>query len=96
MTTPKTQKPASKAAARPAAQKRATASAPKPEKKTEKLIALLKREGGASLDEITGATGWLPHSARAMLTGLRKKGFTLDRTKVHGTTRYAITAEPSA
>jgi hypothetical protein len=38
----------------------------------------------------------LPHSARAMLTGLRKKGFTLDKTRVDGVTRYAITAEPVA
>lgn len=30
--------------------------------------------GGASLDELAGATGWLPHTTRAALTGLRKKG----------------------
>ena len=66
------------------------------ENKTEKLIALLKRDGGAALGDITGATGWLPHSGRAMLTGLRKKGVTLAKTKVEGSTRYAITAEPSA
>ena len=69
---------------------------PKGENKTDKLIALLKRQGGATLTDITGTTSWLPHSARAMLTGLRKKGFTIDKSKVDGTTRYAITAEPAA
>ena len=70
--------------------------AAKPEKKSEKLIALLRRADGASLSDITEATNWLPHSARAMLTGLRKKGFTLDKSKVDGVTRYRITAEPAA
>lgn len=82
------------------AKTRATKPAPeteeKPEKKTDKLIALLKRDGGAALSEITEATGWLPHSARAMLTGLRKKGFTLDKSKVEGVTSYAIKGEPAA
>ena len=96
MTASTAKKPASDAPAKPKMQKPAPASAPRPEKKTDTLISLLKREGGASLDDITEATGWLPHSARAMLTGLRKKGFILDKTQVEGTTRYAITAEPSA
>ena len=65
------------------------------ENKTDKLIALLKREIGATLTDITGATDWLPHSARAMLTGLRKKGFTLEKTKVEGMTRYTITGDPA-
>jgi hypothetical protein len=56
----------------------------------------MRRPGGASLDEMTGATGWLPHTARAMLTGFRKKGFTLAKEKVEGSTRYSITAEPAA
>jgi hypothetical protein len=94
MTEPKTSK-AAKGTNKPNNSKPAPAKA-KGENKTDKLITLLKREGGATLTDITGATSWLPHSARAMLTGLRKKGFTLDRTKVDGTTRYAITAEPSA
>ncbi len=71
-------------------------SAARPEKKTDKLIALLKRADGASLGDIIEVTCWLPHSARAMLTGLRKKGFTLDKNKVEGVTRYRITAEPAA
>jgi Protein of unknown function (DUF3489) len=64
--------------------------------KTDKVIALMKREGGASLTEITKATGWLPHSARAVLTGFRKKGFTIEKAKADGVTRWSITGEPAA
>lgn len=49
---------------------------------------LLARGEGASLDELIAATGWLSHTTRAALTGLRKKGFALDKTKVDCVTRY--------
>jgi hypothetical protein len=55
------------------------------------LVEMLEREGGVSLDEITAATSWLPHSARAMLTGLRKRGFTITNEKVDGVRRYRAT-----
>jgi hypothetical protein len=54
------------------------------------LIDLLAREKGASLDELTAATGWLPHTMRAALTGLRKKGHALDKERNSGVTRYRI------
>lgn len=66
------------------------------ENKTAKVIALLRREGGATLAEITGATGWLPHSARAALTGVRKKGHTIEKSKADGVTRWTIAAEQPA
>jgi hypothetical protein len=40
---------------------------------------LLSRPKGATLAEIMEATGWLPHSARAFMTGLRKRGHNLVR-----------------
>jgi Protein of unknown function (DUF3489). len=40
---------------------------------------MLSRTKGATLPEITAATNWQPHSARAFLTGLRKKGTILIR-----------------
>lgn len=68
-------------------------SAPQPRvTKQSLLIDLLKRKGGASLDEIVSATGWLPHTSRAALTGLRKKGHEIAKGKVDGTTRYQINA----
>ena len=65
-------------------------AAPKPNK-TEKVLALLARTGGATLNELVEATGWLPHTTRAALTGLRKKGHTIERAKVDGVSRYAAT-----
>jgi hypothetical protein len=56
------------------------------------IIGLLSREEGATLADITAATGWLPHSARAALTGLRQKGHALTSGKeVGGTRTYWIT-----
>jgi hypothetical protein len=49
---------------------------------------LLAREEGVTLDEMIAATGWLPHTTRAALTGLRKQGFALDKNRVEGVTRY--------
>lgn len=59
--------------------------------KTEKVVELLKRSKGASLEELTKATGWLPHTTRAAMTGLRKKGHTVERTTIDGVSRYSIT-----
>lgn len=67
-------------------------SAQKRENKAEKVIALPKRKEGAKLEEMVQATGWLPHTARAAVTGLKKKGHTIERTKVDDKSRYAFTA----
>lgn len=66
----------------------------RPRRKTALVCDLLSRDNGASLNEITGATGWLPHTARAALTGLRKSGLAITKERVDGTTRYrsAVTA----
>ncbi|QTH21586.1 DUF3489 domain-containing protein [Rhizorhabdus wittichii] len=58
--------------------------------KQAQVIDLLKRKGGATLNEIVEATGWLPHTSRAALTGLRKKGHAINSAKVEGITRYQI------
>ena len=58
--------------------------------KQAQVIDLLKRRGGATLNDIVEATGWLPHTSRAALTGLRKKGHAISSEKVEGITRYQI------
>ena len=63
--------------------------------KLEVIRSLLARPLGATLDELVTATGWQPHSVRAGMTGLRKKGLTIVRTKADGTTRFAIEAQPA-
>ena len=45
------------------------------------VIDLLRRDSGATLDELTGATSWLPHTTRAALTGLRKRGYAIEKRK---------------
>ena len=60
--------------------------------KASMLIELLSGERGASLDEMIAATDWLPHTVRAAMTGLRKKGHTLSNSKVDGKTRWTIVA----
>lgn len=67
----------------PAAQRQ-----PRPESKIAKVLALLSGEGGASLVQLIEATGWLPHTTRTALTGLRKKGHTITRTSREGVAIY--------
>src|SRR5271166_394278 len=43
--------------------------------KIAQVIELLQRGDGATLAELIAATGWLPHTMRAALTGLRKRGY---------------------
>src|SRR5829696_4501964 len=70
-------------------------AAPRSGSKQALIIGLLSREEGATLANITAATGWLPHTARAALTGLRHKGYALTSSKETGGARtYCITAPP--
>lgn len=66
-------------------------SSPKAETKIAKLIALLRRKRGATLQDMVEATGWQEHSVRAALTGLRKKGHAIERSNAGGVTSYRIT-----
>ena len=53
----------------------------KPENKSALVSKLLLRPNGATLENITNATGWKPHSARAFLSTMRKKGTDIVREK---------------
>ncbi len=43
------------------------------------LVEMLSKEQGATLEALITATGWLPHTTRAALTGLRKRGYAIER-----------------
>jgi hypothetical protein len=58
--------------------------------KIAQVLALLRRAEGATLAELVEATGWLPHTTRAALTGLRKKGHVLLGDKRGEVTCYRI------
>jgi hypothetical protein len=60
--------------------------------KGDQVVELLKRPQGATLDEIVNATSWQRHTARAALTGLRKKGNVINSEKQNGVRRYRIAA----
>jgi len=73
------------------AQDRRGLHASRPGSKQALVLDLLSRAEGATIDELTGATGWLPHTTRAALTGLRKSGHAISRSKREsGETVYRI------
>ena len=61
--------------------------------KTTTILTLLRREDGATLEEMITATGWLPHTTRAVLTGLRRKGHVIERDKRDDVTIWRIAGE---
>ena len=70
----------------------ASTTAPEPRACTKiaNVIALLEREQGATMPELIEATAWLPHTTRAALTGLKKKGHTIAKSKRETDTCYNI------
>ncbi len=45
--------------------------------KQERMIALLKRDDGATIDELIGATNWQKHSVRGFLSATVRKKLSL-------------------
>jgi Protein of unknown function (DUF3489) len=64
----------------------------KPPSKQDQLAALLVRDEGANLNQMVVATGWLPHTTRAALTGLKKKGYVISSDKIDGLRTYRAVA----
>jgi len=67
-------------------------SAEAPRTKLDQVAGLLVRDEGASLEQLIAATGWLPHTTRAALTGLRKRGYAIDSDRVDGIRTYRAVA----
>ncbi len=70
--------------------------APREGSKSALVVGLVRRDSGATLAELVTATGWLPHTTRAVLTGLRKRGYavTLERSGKDRESTYHIPVEP--
>lgn len=67
------------------------ANAAKPASKLDTLEKLLKRKNGATIAEMTKATGWQQHSVRGALAGaMKKRGHMITSDKTDGTRRYRI------
>jgi hypothetical protein len=65
-------------------------SVPRSGSKAASVLALLGRAEGATLADLVDATGWLPHTTRAALTGFRKKGHRITKDKRDEATCYHI------
>ena len=55
---------------------------PRDGSKLAQVIELLRRADGATIADLSQATGWLPHTTRATLTGLRKRGYAVIRERI--------------
>ena len=82
-----TQSPTSLSVPEPADRRASSTAQPK----SVLVTKLLRRGKGATLAELQDATGWQPHSVRAFLSGLRKKGEVLVKEeRKSGETAYRV------
>lgn len=69
---------------------------PRAASKQAQVLQLLAQPKGATLDALMAATGWLPHTTRAVLSGLRKRGHAIQRLPGgEGGSRYRLVAPTS-
>jgi hypothetical protein len=59
-------------------------SLPRENSKLSQVMLMLSQECGITIDEISKSMGWLPHTTRATLTGLRKRGIQIIRLTREG------------
>jgi hypothetical protein len=91
----KTPKAAKKAKApTPAVKKAKAGSGPRESSKTAQLIEMLKRAGGATLEEVMAKFGWQAHTTRALMSAggslTKKHGITVTSEKVGDSRTYRI------
>lgn len=68
-----------------------------PASKQVLVLGLIGRQEGASLPELVAATGWLPHTTRAVLSRLRSAGRELTReARPDGIMTYRLAAPAPA
>ena len=85
---PERTQPATDAAPQPARRRSGT--------KQEALIAMLRAEGGATIEEIMAATGWQSHTVRGAMAGALKRKLGLDVTSEKVENRGRVYKLPAA
>lgn len=80
---------ATRAAVRPATAPQVSPAKPN---KRDRLAAMLLRDEGATVEQMVGSLGWLPHTVRAAMTGLKKLGYAIDSDKIDGLRTYRAVA----
>lgn len=59
------------------------------------VVDMIRRNNGATIDELVTATGWQPHTVRAALSSSRKRGVAVTSDRTGGVTRYRAEAGSS-
>ena len=72
-----------------------TSTPPRETSKLSQVMLMLSQESGITIDQISKAMGWLPHTTRATLTGLRKRGIQIIRLTHEGERGSSYRIEPS-
>lgn len=54
-------------------------NAPRAGTKQAKLVGMLSRKSGVTLAKASETLGWQPHTTRATMTGLKKRGYVIER-----------------
>ena len=90
-------KSANKSTKRMSAKLKAAVALPKqPKTKRDRLQARLEQVDGASLKQLEQEFGWLPHTVRAAISGLRKAGLEVQRGAGDTSSVYRIVATKAA
>ncbi len=92
----KTSSDSEKSAPKPSANSGAV-PVPRAGSKLALVVKMLGRIHGVSIDDLTKATDWLPHTARAVITSLRNKGYRVETERNQDKiTVYRIVAQAKA
>ena len=52
---------------------------PRAGSKLDKFVGMLSRKSGVTISKASESFGWQTHTTRATLTGLKKRGYQIDR-----------------
>lgn len=63
---------------------------PRPDSKMAQVLHLLGQTDGVALADLGQLTGWQPHSIRAAMSGLRKRGYVIEHAIKDGVAHYYL------